>query len=506
MTSPNSRIALSTRTLGQATGVSQAALDVLLSLSRTGHDVAVRAWVPHPLPVAVDGHPLGPCHFESVSPRAVAKSVLEGDAPPRSLPEQMRLALREAARDKARIPFFSTATPQPVPGLEVVTDSARTACTSLRTGMLSRAANAHRACSSSTIPRHFAPGSRMSVERALDIVRGYDYRVFVSQRGRAEWNALGQLDPEHSFCIPNCVREQETHRLWRATARTCAARSATAPSKSQIVCVGAVIQRKGQDVVLDALQLLAASHPQVPVDFLGPLNGPFAQAQRARLARSSELGGRARFLGSVNDVYERIYAADVLVLASRAEAFPLSVLEAMALSTCVVASDVDGIAEQVVHDESGLLFASEDAEVLAQCLRLVADDPVRRKTLARAARSRYVTEFNRTLQLERWANVTGKIPAQAESPPRGAAARAIAAGVKTSAAPLRDLPRRADTASPRTRRACRAPRVRSARLEHGGGAFAEAICTAEGAEREREGARIRKTPAEDAEERQKTRE
>jgi glycosyltransferase involved in cell wall biosynthesis len=130
---------------------------------------------------------------------------------------------------------------------------------------------------------------------------------------------------------------------------------------------------------------------------------------RTRLARSSELGGRARFLGSVNDVYERIYAADVLVLASRAEAFPLSVLEAMALGTCVVASDVDGIAEQVVHDESGLLFASEDAEGLAQCLRQMADDPVRRKTLARAARSRYVTEFNRTLQLERWAAVTSKI-------------------------------------------------------------------------------------------------
>jgi hypothetical protein len=39
-------------------------------------------------------------------------------------------------------------------------------------------------------------------------------------------------------------------------------------------------------------------------------------------------------------------------------------------------------------------------------LRRVADDPVRRKTLARAARSRYVTEFNRTRQLERWAEVT----------------------------------------------------------------------------------------------------
>jgi glycosyltransferase involved in cell wall biosynthesis len=56
-----------------------------------------------------------------------------------------------------------------------------------------------------------------------------------------------------------------------------------------------------------------------------------------------------------------------------------------------------------------LLFPCEDARALAQCLRLVAEDPVRRKTLARAARSRYVSEFNRTRQLERWAFVIDQI-------------------------------------------------------------------------------------------------
>jgi glycosyltransferase involved in cell wall biosynthesis len=408
MTRPASTIALSTRTLGQATGVSQAALDVLLSLSRTGREVAIRAWVPNLLPSAVDGISLGPCHFESVSPRAVAKSVLEGDAPPRSLPEHLRLALREVVRDKAYVRRLGAA-PNARPSLEVVNGLGAH-------GVYLAASNGHasgkRAPSLLVVhesPRHFAPGSRMSVERALEIVRGYDYRVFVSQRGRAEWTALGELDPSRSFCIPNCVREQETHRLMARDRKDVRRTLGYSTEQVQVVCVGAVIHRKGQDIVLDALQLLAASHPQVRVDFLGPLNGPFAQSLRARLARSSELGGRARFLGSVNDVYERIYAADVLVLASRAEAFPLSVLEAMALGTCVVASDVDGIAEQVVHDESGLLFASEDADGLAQCLRQMADDPVRRKSLARAARSRYVTEFNRTLQLERWASVTSKI-------------------------------------------------------------------------------------------------
>lgn len=408
MTSRSS-IALSTRTLGQHTGVSRAALDVLLSLSRTGHDVAVRAWVPNSLPSSVDGIALGPCHFEGVSPRTVAKSVLSGDAPPRSLPEQLRLAAREV-RNKLHVPGFGAAAKPGAPVLDVVNGL----------GAHSLYGATHEAAAQSgsrppsllvvhESPRHFAPGARMSVERALRIVQGYDYRVFVSERGRNEWNALGNLDPARSFYIPNCVREQETHRLMARDRKDVRRTLGYSTDQLQVVCVGAVIQRKGQDVVLDALSQLHASHPQVRVDFLGPLTGGWAQALKFRLARSPELGARARFLGSVNDVYERIYAADVLVLASRAEAFPLSVLEAMALGTCVVASDVDGIAEQVVHEESGLLFASEDAHGLASCLRLVADDPVRRKTLARAARSRYVTEFNRTLQLERWAAVTAGI-------------------------------------------------------------------------------------------------
>jgi glycosyltransferase involved in cell wall biosynthesis len=417
MNPPRSTIALSTRTLGQATGVSQAALDVLVSLSRTDHDVAVRAWVPQTLPDAVDGIALGSCRFESLSPLAVARSVLSGDAPPRGVPEHVRLAMRtklDTAVRRVR-PNDRSVVLEVVNGLGA--HGVYAAGSALR-----RSARPPSLLVVHESPRHFAPGARLSGERALDIVRSYDYRVFVSQRGRAEWNALGSFDPAHSFCIPNCVREQETHRLLARDRKDVRRTLGYSTEQLQVVCVGAVIRRKGQDIVLDALARLAATHPQVRVDFLGPLTGGFAQALKAGLARSTELGGRARFLGSVNDVYERIYAADVLVLASRAEAFPLSVLEAMALGTCVVATDVDGIGEQVVHDESGLLFPSEDADALARCLRLVADDPVRRRTLARAARSRYVIEFNRTLQLERWATVTSQIL----GPPRSAAARSHA--------------------------------------------------------------------------------
>ncbi|HKU38307.1 MAG TPA: glycosyltransferase family 4 protein [Polyangiales bacterium] len=414
MTQPRPTIALSTRTLGRHTGVSAAALDVLLALSRTDHDVTVRAWVPHALPSAVDGIALGPSRFEGLVPYAVARSVLSGDAPPRSLPEQLRLLVQDRLPSSLPLPLPIVRPRDNQPRsdrvvLEVVNGLGAHGVYLAARARASSAANTPSLLVVHESPRHFAAGARLSVEEALQIVQSYDYRVFVSERGMREWNELGSLDAARSFYIPNCVREQETHRLLARDRKDVRSMLGYSTDVLQVVCVGAVIQRKGQDIVLDALAQLAETHPQVRVDFLGPLQDGWAESLKARLARSAELGARARFLGSVNDVYERIYAADALVLASRAEAFPLSVLEAMALATCVVASDVDGIGEQVVHDESGLLFPREDVQALAACLRLVADDPVRRKTLARAARSRYVSEFNRTRQLERWAEAIDQI-------------------------------------------------------------------------------------------------
>ena len=136
-------------------------------------------------------------------------------------------------------------------------------------------------------------------------MRSYDYRVFVSERGRAEWNALGPFDAADSFYIPNCVREQETHRLMARDRKDVRRTLGYSTEQLQVVCVGAVIQRKGQDIVLDALSQLTPTHPQVRVDFLGPLSGGgWGDGLKARLARSAELGARARFLGSVNDVYD----------------------------------------------------------------------------------------------------------------------------------------------------------------------------------------------------------
>src|SRR5918992_168533 len=70
-------------------------------------------------------------------------------------------------------------------------------------------------------------------------------------------------------------------------------------------------------------------------------------------------------LGSRGDVPDLIAACDAVALLSRAEALPMSILEAMALARPVVTSDVGGAGEAVVDGETGMVGADNDAAAAA---------------------------------------------------------------------------------------------------------------------------------------------
>jgi glycosyltransferase involved in cell wall biosynthesis len=397
-------IVLTTRAFGSYSGVSRVAPDVLLALSRCSSDLHVRAWVPAGVPTIVDGLAVGPFVVEALPLGLVARAVLSGDAPPRSLLEHLRLA--------AQSPLRHGSADRELAVLEIVNGVAAHPlyrCAQAAHAGKHRAAGSVSALIVHESPRHFDQGGSMALANAVEALRSYDYRVFVSDRGRAEWNALAALDPARSLYIPNCVAEQRAEGI-RARDRAELRRTlGYEDGMLRLVCLGSVTPRKGQDLVLDALRALGSTAP-LRVDFLGVQSSPWAK-QLASGLLGSPLESRVRFLGVVQDAYERIYAADALVLASRAEALPVAVLEALALGTCVVAADVDGVVEQVVHAQSGLLFARQDAVALAACLRQVVNDPQLRAALGAAGRARYLAEFTRARQLTRWADAVAQMVA-----------------------------------------------------------------------------------------------
>jgi len=115
--------------------------------------------------------------------------------------------------------------------------------------------------------------------------------------------------------------------------------------------------------------------------------------ERDRLERrAAELGleARVRFLGSQPRVrvLELFRAADASILSSSWENFPHTVVEALAVGTPVLATNVGGVAEVIRDGENGLLVAPGDVDALAAAIRrFFGDDGLREHLRAAAAES-----------------------------------------------------------------------------------------------------------------------
>jgi glycosyltransferase involved in cell wall biosynthesis len=160
-----------------------------------------------------------------------------------------------------------------------------------------------------------------------------------------------------------------------------------------LLCVASVTPDKGHDVLLDGLATVAdLSWRCECVGSLVRARG-FADGVRRR-ARESGLGDRVTFEGpGIGAELDRAYAAaDLLVLASRAETYGLVVTEALARGLPVLATDVGGVSEALGHAEDGtrpgLLTLPGDPAALGAALRAWLEDADLRDRLRRAARER----------------------------------------------------------------------------------------------------------------------
>jgi glycosyltransferase involved in cell wall biosynthesis len=114
--------------------------------------------------------------------------------------------------------------------------------------------------------------------------------------------------------------------------------------------------------------------------------------QRSALERLiDELGlnGRVTLAGSQANPWKFMARADVVALATRSEAFPNVIGEALALGRPVIATNCSpGVAEYLDHGRYGLLVPPDDVDALAAALEHILRDDELRKTLAVRAPSR----------------------------------------------------------------------------------------------------------------------
>ena len=129
--------------------------------------------------------------------------------------------------------------------------------------------------------------------------------------------------------------------------------------------------------------------------FTGTLAGDGERRARIEaLVRRQRLDDRVRFLGNVSDIRPVIAASDATVLASTAvETFSMAMLESMAMGVPMIAPDIGGLAEAIVHRETGLLFPVGDVGELTSCMRMFVDKSLDVMAIGRAAEQQVSRRF-----------------------------------------------------------------------------------------------------------------
>lgn len=159
-----------------------------------------------------------------------------------------------------------------------------------------------------------------------------------------------------------------------------------------VVAVSRHDPRKGVDVLLRALAMLRDGGVPFRAALVG---GGVMLGAHQRLVRDLRLEGCVALEGWVPDSYAYLRGADVFVLPSLEEGSgSLSLLEAMQAGVAIVASDLDGIPEDVTPGEDGLLVPPGDAAALADALRTVLADRALRQRLGARARETFAARFS----------------------------------------------------------------------------------------------------------------
>src|SRR6266516_1328539 len=142
----------------------------------------------------------------------------------------------------------------------------------------------------------------------------------------------------------------------------------------RIISVARFAFPKDFAALVRALAMVSADYRAT---FVG--EGP-ALSDIATAVEMQGLEAKVELLGARGDVRELLASSDIFVLSSRSEGHPVSLLEAMAAGLPVVATDVGGVAESVVHGQTGLLVPAGNVTALAAALeRLVEDEQLRRR-------------------------------------------------------------------------------------------------------------------------------
>lgn len=162
----------------------------------------------------------------------------------------------------------------------------------------------------------------------------------------------------------------------------------------RLLNIGRLFPEKAQDVLLTAMSFVKERGIPFTLEIIGA--GPLHQ-DLMKIVDNLGLNDSVIFHGAQTAVFvrERLIAADLFVLSSRAEGLPVVCMEALAVGTPVIATRIFGIPEIIEDGINGLLVPPDDPQALAEAICKVYENPALLKDMPAAGRHTVETSFER---------------------------------------------------------------------------------------------------------------
>jgi phosphatidylinositol alpha-1,6-mannosyltransferase len=164
-----------------------------------------------------------------------------------------------------------------------------------------------------------------------------------------------------------------------------------------ILTVGRLVERKGHEVVLEALPAIVERYPNVKYLIIGK---GLLERKLKNIVEKRKLCHVVEFHGEVDNIADFYGNCDVFIMPSRfiekkgdVEGFGLVFLEANFFGKPVIAGNSGGISDAVIDGETGILVNPENPKEIADAVLKLFDDPKLARKLGEQGRKRVLEEF-----------------------------------------------------------------------------------------------------------------
>ena len=169
--------------------------------------------------------------------------------------------------------------------------------------------------------------------------------------------------------------------------------------------IGRLTRKKGSAYLIEATAKLLPEFPNLHVLVIGAqLNTDPEPFQTELIERIHTLGIKEHvtLTGERQDIPELLSLLDIFTLPTFThEGLPRSILEAMSMSLAIVATDIRGCREAVVHGKTGLIVPPKNSDMLAEALRKLLSHPELRQAYGKAGRERVQAEYDEEIVFQR---------------------------------------------------------------------------------------------------------